>query len=165
MARIEPFRGWRYRVSQPSDLTKLVTPPYDVIPADRRRALAAAHPHNFVHLILPQAEGTLDAYAHAARLLEEWRRDGVLIKDEVPSLTLHRQSYVLEDGRRLNSTGRAIAWRFKNSGTAGHARSLSRICRLRIERHRKATRMASFTATGSNGEQECTQTTTRGFDV
>jgi uncharacterized protein (DUF1015 family) len=105
MARIEPFRGLLYRISQPSDLTQLVTPPYDVIPADRRRALAASHPHNFVHLILPQAEGTLDAYAHAARLLGEWRRDGVLVQDERPSLTLHRQSYVLEDGRRITRSG------------------------------------------------------------
>ena len=50
MPRFEPFRGIRYATD---DLGLVTAPPYDVIDADERAALAARSPHNVVHIDLP----------------------------------------------------------------------------------------------------------------
>ncbi|HEY6807327.1 MAG TPA: DUF1015 family protein, partial [Gemmatimonadales bacterium] len=76
-----PFRGERFAERE---LGARLAPPYDVISPDERRALAARDPHNIVHLILPEAGGGRDQYAHAAALLAEWRRTGVLVRDPAP---------------------------------------------------------------------------------
>ncbi|MBN9165296.1 MAG: DUF1015 family protein, partial [Myxococcales bacterium] len=60
MAEIAPLTPLRYdlsRLAAPGDFAKVVAPPYDVIDAAQRAALAAQHPHNVVKLILPEGEG------------------------------------------------------------------------------------------------------------
>jgi uncharacterized protein (DUF1015 family) len=82
-----------------------VTPPYDVISPEDRGRRAAGHAHNFVHLILPEPAGELDRYERAAQLFRSWCREGVLVRDPRPALTVHRQTYALESAGRLTRTG------------------------------------------------------------
>ncbi|MFQ5768290.1 MAG: DUF1015 domain-containing protein [Acidobacteriota bacterium] len=103
--RLEPFRAWRYRVSCPADLSPLITPPYDVISPERRNQLAAANTRSFVHLILPRAHGTHEAYDVAAATFRTWRQDGTLVRDTVLGFTLHSQTYALESGAKRTRTG------------------------------------------------------------
>lgn len=88
MAQIRPFRALRYA----GPLDDLVAPPYDVISSEQRQAYLTSHPHNVVHLTLPDDE------AEAARLLAEWQDEGVLVRDEDPAFWWLVQDYTGPDG-------------------------------------------------------------------
>ena len=92
--RLSPFRSLRYAAADRSDLSRLLSPPYDVVDEDERRALEAADPHNVVRLILPRdASGSPHgAYRAAAALLRQWRADGVLEVDETPALYVYEMA-------------------------------------------------------------------------
>ena len=90
MADVQPFRALRYGPAA-GPLERLVAPPYDVISPDEREELAARSPRNVVRLTLPASED------EAARLLREWRTDGVLV-EEPPAVWLLVQDYVGPDG-------------------------------------------------------------------
>jgi uncharacterized protein (DUF1015 family) len=89
VAIIAPFRGLYYNPAKVSDLTEVVTPPYDVIRPEEREAFAARHPYNMVHLILPKPAPGDDLlqnrYTRAGALFREWGRDAVLVRDEAPA--------------------------------------------------------------------------------
>ncbi len=103
MPRFEPFRGVRY---DPGGLAlgHVTAPPYDVID-DRQRAELAREPHNAVRIDLPVDENGEDRYDVACRLLHEWRDEGVLVTDEVPTFTVYRMSFTDEAGVRRHTTG------------------------------------------------------------
>ncbi len=109
MAILRAFRGWRYTASERIEV--LLAPPYDVINAQEREALAVRHPHNVVHLILPRPEAGSGAYAHAAAQLRRWQTEGVVRQDETPSLYLLQQRFRLPDGRDLVRRGLIAALR------------------------------------------------------
>ena len=92
----QPFRGLRYRDHE--DLTAVAAPPYDVIQAAERDALAARDPHNAVQLILPQASEHGDGYATAAALLKDWRAGGVLAVDDEPAFYGYRMAFTDPEG-------------------------------------------------------------------
>lgn len=83
MARIAPFRGVRYAVS---DLQSCVAPPYDVIAPPERDKLRQ-FPHNITHLTLP------DSYDRAAQLWCEWQQSGVLQAEPFPAMYLLEQEF------------------------------------------------------------------------
>jgi uncharacterized protein (DUF1015 family) len=82
-----PFQGLRYDPAIVPDLSAVLCPPYDVISAAERAALAARDPHNAVALELPPS------YEAAATTLAAWRRDGVLRRDERPLVYVYEQRY------------------------------------------------------------------------
>src|SRR5688572_20998915 len=100
MAEIAPLKPLRYDLSQLADsggLASVVSPPYDVIDAEQRAALAARHPNNIVRLILP--EGDDDAkYVTANVLYKAWRREGVLVRDEEPAFYRYDQTFAPPGG-------------------------------------------------------------------
>lgn len=98
MAVVKPFRALRYDEAVAGPLETLVAPPYDVISPEQREELAARSPHNVVRLTLPDSE------EDAARLLEEWRAEGVLVADE-PTVWIVSQDYVGPDGVARARTG------------------------------------------------------------
>ncbi|MCW5836867.1 MAG: DUF1015 domain-containing protein, partial [Labilithrix sp.] len=78
-------------------LAKVVAPPYDVIDAAQRAALAAQHPHNIVKLILPEGEGDAK-YANARDLFSAWRGEGVLVRDDEPAFYRYDQTFTPPGG-------------------------------------------------------------------
>src|SRR5713226_6973804 len=82
VADIKPFRGIFYN-SDKVNLADVVAPPYDVISPEQRDQLYAASSYNAVRLILGREE---DRYSSAARYYGEWRKERILIKDEMPSI-------------------------------------------------------------------------------
>lgn len=98
---IAPFAAERYRAVE--RLSDLVAPPYDVISPAQREALAARHPHNVVHLILPVGRG--DRYQAAAMLLAQWRADGVLQREDAAAVYVMQQEFLTPDGRTYLRTG------------------------------------------------------------
>jgi uncharacterized protein (DUF1015 family) len=103
VARIRAFRGWRYAVED-TDISHLVSPPYDVISPEHREYLSSLDSHNVVELELPEGDTDPSAlqnrYANAAEMWREWRTSGVLAEDDSPAIYLLEQRYEL-DGRQV----------------------------------------------------------------
>jgi uncharacterized protein (DUF1015 family) len=102
MADVQPLRALHYDQAVAGRLADLVAPPYDVIDAGQRAALAARSPHNVVAIDLPEAP---DPYERAARLLRQWRDSGVLVRDERPAIWMLEQRYEGPDGGQRTRRG------------------------------------------------------------
>ncbi len=99
VAVVKPFRAERYDETKVGPIEPLVAPPYDVISPEERTEYLARSPYNVVHLTLPDDE------EQAGRDLAEWRRDGVLVRDDEPSYWFLSQHYVGPDGVRRTRSG------------------------------------------------------------
>ncbi len=98
---MRPFRALTYSSPDPAHLARVSSPAYDLVTAEGRDRLAGSDPHNIVRLILPQvdegaapapvppAEGPPPWAAHAARTLQAWQDDGVLVRDDAPALWVY----------------------------------------------------------------------------
>ncbi|MDD3926542.1 MAG: DUF1015 domain-containing protein [bacterium] len=104
MAEIRAFRGIRYSGRDGASLSSVLAPPYDVIDSDQQRGLCDSDPYNVVRLILDQdrpGDGDTDnRYTRAAGYFQRWQEEGVLSRDEQPTLYLYEQEYALPGGER-----------------------------------------------------------------
>jgi uncharacterized protein (DUF1015 family) len=115
--RFEPFYALRY--ADNGNLGVYCAPPYDVLSDDDRQQLATQSVHNIVHIDLPVAAPPSDAYANASLLLQSWITDGVLQRDEQPSLTLYRTSFTDATGKNRNIVGVIGALEVVDEGAGG----------------------------------------------
>jgi uncharacterized protein (DUF1015 family) len=97
MARIYPFRAWRYNPSAVR-LADVVTQPYDKISPAMQQAYYQRSPYNLVRIILglPElfdAEKGENVYSRAARDFRAWREQGVLIQEHVPCVFAYAQRF------------------------------------------------------------------------
>src|SRR3954462_5696869 len=102
MADVQPFRCLHYDIERNCGLQARAAPPHDVIDAEQRAALVARSPYNVVEIDLPTGD---DPYAHAAAVLERWRAEGILVRDDEPALWALEQDYTGPDGRRRTRRG------------------------------------------------------------
>jgi uncharacterized protein (DUF1015 family) len=99
MADVTPLRALHYDLAKVGSLQDVIAPPYDVIDPDQRAALLARSPYNVVAIDLPEAEHEAgDPYERAADLLEQWRADGVIVRDEEPAIWALVQDFTGPDG-------------------------------------------------------------------
>src|SRR3954447_4986578 len=103
MADVQPFRALHFDPAVAGDFGDLVAPPYDVIDAEHRARLVGRSPRNVVNIDLPEADG--DIYEHAAEVLDQWRGEGAVVRDDEPALWALRQDYTGPDGRELTRQG------------------------------------------------------------
>lgn len=118
MAEIEPLNALHYDLEKTGGLQDVVAPPYDVIDPEQRRVLEARSPYNAVRIDLPVGA---DPYAAAARQLEAWRAEGVIVEDREPALWALEQDYTGPDGRRRTRRGFLARVRIEEYG-AGRIR-------------------------------------------
>ena len=109
MAKIVPFRGLRYNQEKIGDPAQVVAPPYDVISPELQEELYERSPYNVVRLILGRtseedSEGD-NRYTRAAEHFESWQREGVLRRDDAPSIYLYDQEYPGADGEPVVRKG------------------------------------------------------------
>ncbi len=102
MADVQPLRALHYDLGKAGPLDRLTAPPYDVIDAPQREELAARSPYNVVGIDLPEGD---DPYANAARLLNEWRDEGIVVRDDEPALWALTQEYNAPGGTRRVRSG------------------------------------------------------------
>jgi uncharacterized protein (DUF1015 family) len=99
MARIYPFRAWRYNPSQVS-LGDVVTQPYDKISPAMQQAYYQKSPYNLVRVILGLPELT-DAqtgetvYSRAAGYLKDWKAKGILAQEQEPCIFAYSQRFTV----------------------------------------------------------------------
>ena len=91
MATIQPFAAYRY-APKAGDPSRLLTQPYDKISSEMKARYLAANPFNLVRVILGE-------YQSAARLLDDWVRDGILVRDPAPALYAYFQDFEDPDSR------------------------------------------------------------------
>ncbi len=112
MATIRPFCGLRFTV-EPERLAKIVAPPYDVISPDQREDLAGQDELNVVRLTLPEQHkddrSKFVRYARSASQLEEWRRDGVIAREEVPAYYRYSQRFSVPGSNELFERTKLVA--------------------------------------------------------
>jgi uncharacterized protein (DUF1015 family) len=98
MADIHPFRAFRYDPHQVS-LSQVVTQPYDKITPSLQDRYYAANPHNLVRIILGRRDENdnpaNNVYSRAAGYLRDWRQQGILRQDAVPSIYVYSQRFTL----------------------------------------------------------------------
>jgi uncharacterized protein (DUF1015 family) len=114
MADIHPFRAFRY-VSDPPrvSLSQVVTQPYDKITPTLQDRYYAASPYNLVRIILGRRESTdnpaNNVYSRAASYFRDWRQQGILRQDALPSLYVYSQRFTLPGSSRELERGGFIA--------------------------------------------------------
>jgi uncharacterized protein (DUF1015 family) len=99
MARIYPFRAWRYNPSAVR-LDDVVTQPYDKISPSMQQAYYQRSPFNLVRIILglPElfdTERGESIYARAARDFSAWRQQGVLLQEKEPCVFAYSQRFTV----------------------------------------------------------------------
>jgi len=97
MARIYPFRAWRYNPSAVR-LEDVVTQPYDKISPAMQQAYYQRSPFNLVRIILglPElfdAEKGENVYTRAAHDFRAWREQGVLLQENEPCVFAYAQRF------------------------------------------------------------------------
>lgn len=101
--RFEPFPALRY--APDVEWSKVIAPPYDVLSEADRDELGATDPRNIVHVDVPRERDGDDRYELAASRMRKWVADGVLVRDEEPSFSLYRMSFVDSTGRDRDIVG------------------------------------------------------------
>jgi uncharacterized protein (DUF1015 family) len=99
MARIYPFRAWRYNPSAVR-LEDVVTQPYDKISPSMQQAYYQRSPFNLVRIILglPElfdAERCDNVYSRAGRDFRAWREQGVLVQEKEPCIFAYSQRFTV----------------------------------------------------------------------
>jgi uncharacterized protein (DUF1015 family) len=140
VAEIEPLRALHYDLDRTGGLQQVLAPPYDVIDAEQRAELERRSSYNVVGIDLPAGD---DPYAEAARLLDQWRAEGVIVQDEQPALWPLEQDYTGPDGQRRTRRGFLARVRVEDYGAGAirpHERTHPgpREDRLRLTRATKA---------------------------
>ena len=97
MTDIFPFIGTRYNSRLIEDMKQVISPWYEMIPAEKQKEYRQRHPYNILHLI-PTFKGVAneeynDSYLRTASLIQTWRRDGILVNDNNKSFYLYEQTY------------------------------------------------------------------------
>src|SRR5579872_2791198 len=114
MANVQPLRGIRYNSEKAGDLSSLVTPPYDVISGEAQEGYYAQSPYNVIRLELGQehAEDTSlnNRYTRAATTFSEWRLDGVLQQETLPSYYLYQQRFTYDNQSYTRTSLLARVW-------------------------------------------------------
>ncbi|WKN41981.1 DUF1015 domain-containing protein [Tunicatimonas pelagia] len=91
MAVIKPFRGWRYAPKLTNQISRLISPPFDVVSFKQRVALYQ-EPYNSIHLSVPKPG---DSAQNTAQLLSQWKTEGVLRQDTLAALYTYYQCFQL----------------------------------------------------------------------
>ena len=97
MARIYPFRAWRYNPSAVR-LDDVITQPYDKISPAMQQAYYQRSPYNMVRIILglPElfdAEQGENVYTRAARDFRAWREQDILVQEKDPCIFAYAQRF------------------------------------------------------------------------
>jgi uncharacterized protein (DUF1015 family) len=93
MAVIKPFNGLRF-TKRAGELSELVCPPYDIISPEMKKNFSEVNGNNIVKLELP------DSYEGAGKTLNEWILNGVLAKDNEPSIYVYEMEFLVENQRK-----------------------------------------------------------------
>ena len=147
MAEVVPFCGLRYNPKKVGDISEVIAPPYDVINTNDRTQLQEQNQYNIVRLILNQPSNqdteANNQYTRAAKQMQLWINDGILVQDPFPCYYVYDQSFSTPEGkaytrRALIAVGKLEE--FKNRVILPHEKTLAapKLDRLNLMRQTHA---------------------------
>ncbi len=108
MPSIRPFKAIVYNKEKIKNISKVVAPPYDIIPPDMQDGLYKTHENNVVRLILGKVKDNDNAadnrYTRAASDFKSWLKEDILIEDSIPAIYIYTQTYTY-DGKMIDRIG------------------------------------------------------------
>lgn len=85
-------------------MSGVVTQPYDKITPEMQQQYHAASPYNLVRIILGKPEpgdgDVSNIYTRAAEHFKNWRRDGIFLQEQEPSIYHYKQRFAPPGGRK-----------------------------------------------------------------
>jgi uncharacterized protein (DUF1015 family) len=125
MANIYPFRAFRYDPQRVSP-AQVVTQPYDKITPALQDHYYAASPNNLVRIILGRREENdnpaNNVYSRAAAHFRDWRQQGILRQDSLPSLYAYSQRFRLPGSSKDGSSKEGSTKELERRGFIGLGR-------------------------------------------
>ena len=104
VVRVKPFKAFRFDESKVGDLSKVVTPPYDIIKGAKVDELQSLSEHNIAWIIKnkPSNDDSPEnnQYTRARDYLNKWIAEGSLKQDEKDSFYVYGQDFEVE-GKKL----------------------------------------------------------------
>jgi uncharacterized protein (DUF1015 family) len=98
MAEIRPFRAYRYDTHRVA-LQDVLTQPYDKITPAMQERYYAASLNNLIAIekgkVLPGDSATDNVYTRAAKKLDEWIAEKILVHDAAASIYVYAQDYLV----------------------------------------------------------------------
>jgi uncharacterized protein (DUF1015 family) len=128
MARIHPFRGFRYNKDTVKDFRGVVTQPYDRITPSMQDEYYRRSPFNVVRITLNRENrgNFRTGYEEAGSTFRQWIEQDVLLQDSVPAFYAYYQRYEIEDQTRLQKGIIALLdLNDPDSGVLPHERTLA----------------------------------------
>ncbi len=127
MARIIPFRAFRFDPDKVGSISDVVTPPYDRVYPDVQAVCYERNPDNIARIIKgkasPDDSESGNVYTRAAEFLRERIASGVLIRDNEPALYVYHQSYQFE-GEQLTRKGVIALGKLEPEKVHAHEKTL-----------------------------------------
>ena len=106
MVEISPFRAIRY-TEKAGDYENLIAQPYDKIDQNMQKEYYKKSEYNYCRLTLPIEE---NRYEISKQRIRQWMNEGILKKDEEPTIFVYRQEFRLF-GKIYTRTGFIAALR------------------------------------------------------
>ena len=104
MVRVIPFKAYRYDEENAGELSRLVTPPYDIIKGAKIDNLQSLSEHNIAWIIKNKPEdsdtNTNNQYTRARDHFNKWVSEGILKQDDSESFYVYGQDFEI-GGRKL----------------------------------------------------------------
>jgi uncharacterized protein (DUF1015 family) len=91
MAKIQPFRAWRYKSSLDKGIETLTSPLFDVVSEKQLKHLYR-NKINSIHLSVPLGE---DPAKNAKDILNKWKSEGIIEQDPLPGIYVYYQYFQL----------------------------------------------------------------------
>ena len=107
MPQTAPFAALRYNLDHIGNLSDVIAPPYDVIDPQLQDELYEKHAANVIRIILNREEPGDEAdqkYQRAARFVDQWTSEGVLMREDKPAYYVYHQQFGHE-GTLINRRG------------------------------------------------------------
>lgn len=144
MAHIIPFRGILYNQKKVKDLSKVVTPPYDVISPEKQDEYYEKSPYNIIRLDFgKEIKGGKNKYTRASHFIDRWLKEDILYRDEVPAFYFHTHTYCLKNNLKKIRSGFIVLVKiedFESGVILPHEKTFKKVSsdRLELLRHCEA---------------------------
>jgi uncharacterized protein (DUF1015 family) len=138
VAVVKPFRGLRYNTDRISDLSEVITPPYDVISPAEQLRYHNINPYNVIKLDYeidkPDDTPENSKYTRSAGYVKQWIEEGVLVREDLPALYLikHKFSYNNRDYNRFSLMARVKLEDLSTGCIRPHEKTMSKPRRDRM---------------------------------
>lgn len=148
MAGIQPFVATRFNARFNSELSQLLTPPYDVIDKNMQQQFYDVHPSNIVRVDfgkdLPGDNEYENRYTRAGAIWQQWKTEGVIVEEPKKAFYVYEQEFTIPGGKTFRRRGFFAAVKLEDFSEGG----------IRAHEHTfdgpKADRFRLMRATNSN---------------